>query len=161
MKKWSVLLLASLLFGIASLSSCKKENQINKNLWKGDGTWNIDVSDQKNTSTHYDEDNWTEYIANAGTIKFNEDGTGTYTFSGDSYPITYTNTDKLFTMIFVDPTNGEYDESDKFTFDIDWKKNSLDLNHYRATTYSTYDPVSQGNINVTATRTWKLKLSKK
>lgn len=160
MKKWNVLLLASLLFGIASLSSCKKENQINKNLWKGDGTWNIDVSDFKKTSTFYDDDNYENYGTNTGTIKFNKDGTGVVTHPGYTSSITYSNTDKLLTIIFVD-VDGTFEESDKFDFEIDWKKNTLNLNHYRAETYTTYDPDSQGNVNVTVTNSWKLKLSKK
>jgi len=157
MKKFNVMLLASLLFGIASLSGCKKENQINKNLWKGDGTWNIDVSEFKSTSTHYDEDNYENYGTNTGTIKFNEDGTGIMTHAGSTSPITYTNTDKLLTIIFVD-VDGTFDESDKFDFEIVWKKNSLELEYFKSVTYS--DTPNGVTVNVTSTTLWKLKLSK-
>ena len=50
-------MMALLFIGALTLSSCKKEVQIEKNLWKGDGVWNIDVWDEQATSTFFDDDN--------------------------------------------------------------------------------------------------------
>ncbi|MCO5259822.1 MAG: hypothetical protein M9916_06730 [Crocinitomicaceae bacterium] len=159
MRKVTVLMIGLVIIAVAGLTSCNKEKQINKNLWKGDGIWNIDTRDEQTTSTYFQEDNYTEYKKNAGTIEFKKDGTGTYKDAEYSYPITYTNTDKSLTMSFIDE-DGNVSESEILNFDVEWKKNQLELKSYTVTTYNTGNG-SGGTVNVTYTHRLNLSLSKK
>lgn len=151
-------MMALLFIGALTLSSCKKEVQIEKNLWKGDGVWNIDVWDEQATSTFFDDDNYTEYKNNAGTIQFNKDGTGEYKIQEQTIPMSYENTDKTLTIRFMD--NGQVTEDEKQVFEMDWKKNKMDLKSFTSDTYSTGDGQG-GTVNVTYTHRLNLKLTKK
>lgn len=159
MKNLKFLVFGILFIGLAVLSSCKKENRIEKNLWKGDGTWNIDVYEFKSTSTYFTNDNDESYYQNAGTIQFKKDGTGFFNFQGDIYPTTYSNTDKVLTITLKDESgNTQYD--DVLTYEMEWKKNKMDLTSFYKDTYSTSDG-SGGTVSVTYTERTTMKLSKK
>jgi len=159
MRTVNFLWLGIVFIGVASLSSCKKEDRINKNLWKGDGVWNIDVYDFQSTSTYYQSDNYTDYKINAGTIEFKKDGTGTYKFPDSTIPMVYTNTDKTLTIRFLNE-NGVPDDYEKQEFEIDWKKNQMELKSYTVDTYTTSTGTG-GTVSVTYTQRLDLKLSKK
>lgn len=159
MKNFKFLMIGVLFLGFAGLSSCKKEDRIEKNLWRGDGTWNIDVFELKETSTYFESDNNESYYQNTGTIQFKKDGTGSFNFMGIPSPITYSNTDKVLTIIFKDVSGDtQYDEIQ--TFEMDWKKNKMDLSSFIKETYNTSDGQG-GTVNVTYTNSLKMKLSKK
>lgn len=159
MKNVKFLLISVLFLGLAGLSSCKKEDRIEKNLWKGDGTWNIDVWDEQNTSSYFSEDNYIKYSNNEGSIQFKKDGTGSYIFPGEIYPMVYSNTDKTLTITFKDE-DGNVENDEVQVFDLDWKKNKMELRSYSTETYNTGDG-NGGTVNVITTHRLNLKLSKK
>lgn len=159
MKNLKILMIGVLFIGLAGLSSCKKEDRIEKNLWKGDGIWNIDVYEGKTTSTYFQEDNNEYYYQNAGTIQFKKDGIGSFNHQGNTIKITYTNTDKTLTITFKDEDGDtEYDEIRNF--DLEWEKNEMELSSFYKTTYSNPDG-NGGYVNVTYTNLLKYELSKK
>lgn len=141
-----------------ALVACKKETKIEKNLWKGDGVWNIDIFESKETSTYFQEDNNEYYYQNAGTIQFKKDGTGSFNFQGVVSPMSYSNTDKILTLIFKDE-GGNPQDDEVWTFDMEWKKNKMDLSSFLKDTYTTSDGQG-GTVNVTYTQRQKFKLSK-
>lgn len=148
-----------ILFAVIALTACKKEVKIEKNLWKKDGVWNIDTYDSKTTSTYFEADNNEYYYQNAGTIQFKKDGTGSFNFQGEVTPMTYSNTEKTLTIIFKDESGNPQDD-ETLTFDMEWKKNKIDLSFFRKDTYTTSDGLG-GTVNVTFTESQNLKLSKK
>src|SRR5690554_2132625 len=112
MKKIIVLLL--LVFVVVS---CKKENRIEKNLWKKGGEWNIERWSETATSSFYPEDNYSETQTNFGTLTFNKDGSGALTLKDGSSaytePITYQNTENTLTIFDS--------EGDGRIFDLNWE----------------------------------------
>jgi hypothetical protein len=100
MKKINVLLFV--IATLAVVTSCSKENRINKNLWKKDGVWKIEALHVKQTSTN-SADNYEETVSNYGTMTFYENGSGKYTFTvqGDTETgtFTYTNTESELELI--------------------------------------------------------------
>jgi hypothetical protein len=159
MKNFKLLMIGFLFLGLAGLSSCKKEELIEKNLWKGEGKWNIDSFHIKETSTFFESDNSENHLQNCGTIIFKKDGTGTFTFEGITSKITYTNTDKVLTMVFKDESGqSQYDET--LSFNLTWKKNKMELDSYKKETYSNYDPDTEQYVNVTYTQNMDMNLSK-
>ncbi len=146
------------LFATLALVACKKDAQIEKNLWKNGGSWNIDVFDQKETSTYFASDNAENYIQNAGTIQFNEDGTGVFNFQGVVSPMTYKNSEKTLTITFKD-ISGNPQDDEVWTFNMEWEKNKMNLSSYIKDTYTTHDGAS-GTVVVTYTNSQKMKLSK-
>lgn len=120
MKTTNLLLLSFALVGVGLLSSCKKENRIERNLWKKGGEWNIESFASSQTST-YEPDNFDATISNYGTITFKEDGEGNYTFTADGYTETgifnYSNTEDELTLII---------DNQARVFDIiEWEKNEM------------------------------------
>ncbi|HRP54339.1 MAG TPA: hypothetical protein PLI97_12645 [Fluviicola sp.] len=101
--------------------SCSKEKRIEKNLWKGDGEWEIESYSYNAVST-YPDDNYSETYINCGTLTFNKNNTGIYLFNfyGDTESgiFTYSNTDDTFTWII---------DGEAIVFDMTWKKNKLTL----------------------------------
>lgn len=71
----------------------------------------------------------------------------------------YSNTEKTLTIIFKDESGNPQDD-ETLTFDMEWKKNKIDLSFFRKDTYTTNDGLG-GTVNVTFTESQNLKLSKK
>src|SRR5690554_3673895 len=143
MKKILFIALASLLF-----VACSKENRIEKNLWKKGGEWNIESYQETYTNNEKPEDNYSETIVNAGTFKFDKDGSGTMVFKdgNDAYSesITYTNTETELTIF----------DSDGYgmIFDLDWERNDFTISASETETYQTFDE----NFNfITVTDTYR------
>ncbi len=149
MKKVLFILLVGLVF-----VACKKEDRIQKNLWKQGGEWNIDTWSYRMTSTN-PSDNESNMIANYGTIRFNKDGSGniTYTENNSAYTesFTYTNTENTITIFDVDG-NGTI-------FDLDWKRNEITMVTTYKDSYSSFDE-NFNPITVHTTSTTTLKCSK-
>ncbi|RFC54616.1 hypothetical protein [Brumimicrobium aurantiacum] len=116
--------------------SCKKENRIERNLWKKDGEWNIKSWTETSTSSQYPEDNYSETYVNFGTFKFNKDGSGSMTYndgnSAYAEQITYENTENSLTIFDSD--------GDGTIFDMTWEKNEMTLSLKESETYTSYDP---------------------
>lgn len=135
---------------------CKKENRIEKNLWKNGGEWNIVTWDERATSTYFPEDNYAEIMHNPGYFKFKEDGTGSIVFTEGSSPyiegFKYQNTENTLTI---------FDEDGEGTiFDLDWKKNKMTLSFNEADTYTTGDG-DGGQVTVSFTRKVMISCEKK
>ena len=117
MKKLLTLLAVTLL-----LVACKKDEQIEKNLWKGDGIWNITSYTSSETSTPSSQSDFTYTANNAGSITFKKDGTGIFKYvdGGDVElaSFNYSNTTETLTMII---------DSEARIFNMDWKKNKMTL----------------------------------
>ncbi|HZH87500.1 MAG TPA: hypothetical protein VFD77_09285 [Brumimicrobium sp.] len=130
MKKVLFIVFTALLF-----VGCKKENRIERNLWKSGGEWNIETWQESQTSSHYQQDNYSETYLNAGTMRFNKDGTGSMTFQEGSSAytdaFTYTNTETQLTIFDL--------EGEGVVFELDWKRNDLTLSLNESETYSSYD----------------------
>lgn len=114
------------------ITSCSKENRIEKNLWKKGGDWNINYY-----SYSYGSDNPTSPIFpvethaydNCGSFHFGKDGSGTITFTGDgsteTAAFTYSNTENELTII-VDNVAQVYK--------MDWEKNVMTISYDKPTT---------------------------
>jgi hypothetical protein len=82
-------------------ASCNKQKQIQKNLYKKEGKWNITTY----TITEFENNVQVgkESYGNVGYYVFNKNGTGvlTITFDGDveTHPFAWTNTEKEITML--------------------------------------------------------------
>lgn len=119
MKKLKFLPLIALLLFVSA--SCNKQKQLEKTLFKKNGTWNINTF----TYTGY-EDNvlyYNETFSNAGTFVFAENGTGTATFTidGDTdvNAFTWTNTEDKITIVI---------DGDAIIFDVkDQSKSTMEL----------------------------------
>ena len=121
--------LFALLLIVFTFTASKKEKQIEKNLWKDGGTWNIDHYYFNQTGTDSSQNN-TITLTNAGIITFNEDGTGKMEVGiGQQKEIStfdYSNTENSLTIT-----------TDNFpvAYEMDWKKNKISLNfNFTATT---------------------------
>lgn len=136
---------------------CKKENRIERNLWKKGGEWNIERWSETATSTHYPEDNYSETKNNPGTFKFNKDGSGSLTLKDGSSAyteaITYQNTENTLT-IFDSEGEGK-------VFDLSWEKNDMTLTSNDSETYTTYDPDSEEEVTVYFTHNLVIECKKK
>lgn len=115
----SFILVFSLLF-----TGCKKENKIEKNLWKNGGTWNINTLVVNQVSTNPD-DNYTQTLYEYGTIQFNKDGGGSFTITVDGdvefFNTTYSNTESQLTIV-------NKTENAVITYDIiEWEKNKMTI----------------------------------
>lgn len=113
-------MMALLFIGALMLSSCKKELQIEKNLWKNGGEWNIVQNDETTIRSNGDNDNSTTY--NNGTMIFKKDGTGVLTIvdgsDTETMSFNYTNTqDKLIVT----------HDNESQTYDMEWSKNKMTL----------------------------------
>lgn len=122
MKRFKFLLFGLLVAGTAFVSSCKKENKIEKNLWKKGGEWNIESLVANQTSTN-PADNFNETINNYGTFTFKKDGSGNYTITVDgdveTGTFTYSNTKDQLTFII---------DNQARVFDIlEWEKNNMKI----------------------------------
>ena len=120
--KFRNLLIATItMLSIGFISSCSKEDRIEKNLWNKGGDWNMESVTINQTSTNT-ADNYSETIPNAGSFLFKEDGSGivTYTADGDPeiLPFNYTNTEDKLTLITG---------SEARVFDLDWEKNEINI----------------------------------
>ena len=120
--KFRNLLIATItMLSIGFISSCSKEDRIEKNLWNKGGDWNMESVTINQTSTNT-ADNYSETIPNAGSFLFKEDGSGiaTYTADGDPeiLPFNYTNTEDKLTLIIG---------SEARVFDLDWEKNEINI----------------------------------
>ncbi len=122
MKKINYLLVVLFVAGMASLTSCKKEKKIEKNLWNKGGEWNINSFTANQTST-YAPDNFNETVYNYGTYTFKKDGSGIYTITVDgnfeSGTFTYSNTEDKLTFIINNQAR---------VFDIiEWEKTKIKI----------------------------------
>lgn len=145
MKTLRFLVIAIVIAGTTIISSCKKEDRIEKNLWNKGGEWNIDRLSVTQVSTD-PTDSYNEILGNVGTITFNENGSGLfkYTVYGDTdiEAFTYTNTEDKLTMVFG---------NDVREFSMTWEKDNITLN-------ATDNYTSNGE---SITYTEKLELKKK
>ena len=150
MKLFKFLLIGLLITASTSLTSCKKENRIEKNLWKQGGEWNIETYSASQVST-YTPDNFNVTMFNFGTFTFHKNGSGIYKFTEDGDIDTgvfaYTNTDDKLTIII---------DNEGQVYNMDWKKNSITLT---ITTQSTGNYPSPGQ-QITYSETIVLKKKK-
>lgn len=118
-----------LFLGMTVLVGCKKEVKINKNLWKNCGEWNIEKFQNNYSFGGASE----SYIVNdAGTFKFDKDGTGKLTLNdaGQTYTnlFSYENTDNSLTLTYKE---GQlYTEGTKEKYTLDWEKDKINLYSY-------------------------------
>lgn len=119
-----------LFIGMTTLVGCKKEDKINKNLWKNGGEWNI--SEVKFTTMNSAGQSDSGTIYDYGTFKFEKDGTGTRTINADGQTFThlfsYTNTETELVITLKsgpDVTPGE-----KEKYKMTWKKDNIELYIY-------------------------------
>lgn len=109
------------ILSIVFISSCKKEDRIEKNLWNKGGEWNMESLTVNQTSTN-PIDNYSESYLNAGTFLFKENGSGfvTFTVDGDieTAAFNYSNTEDKLTLII---------DNEARVFDLVWEKNEIDL----------------------------------
>ncbi len=120
MKRKNFLLIVLLVAGTTLFSSCKKEAQIERNLWSNGGQWNIETATYK-----YDDINSTDY--NCGFFTFKKDGSGNVIFTNDDDGgiFTYSNTENNITFII---------DGDLLNFNIlSWEKNNMTI--YYVDTY--------------------------
>ena len=120
--KFRNLLIATItLLSIGLISSCSKEDRIEKNLWNKGGEWNIESLIVNQTSTN-PIDNYSETLINAGTFLFKEDGSGFATFTEDGFTETiafaYSNTEDKLTLI---------SDNEAVNYNLSWKKNEVEL----------------------------------
>lgn len=151
MKKALYILFAALIF-----VACKKENQIEKNLWKQGGEWNIETWDESQTSTYFVDDNYAEIRNDFGTMKFNKDGSGSMTIKDGSTaytePFTYENTENTLTIFDED--------GEGVIHDLDWKRNEFSTRLYESEDYTVTDD-NGDPVTVHFTHTLKIKCKKK
>lgn len=151
MKKALFILFATLVF-----VACKKEDRIEKNLWKQGGEWNIETWDESQTSSYFPEDNSSEVVHDFGTMKFNKDGSGSMTIkygtSAYTEPFTYENTENTLTIFDED--------GEGVVHDLDWKRNEFTTTLNTSGDYTTSD--EYGNpITVYTTHSLKIHCKKK
>jgi hypothetical protein len=137
------LVVITTLFIIGLNASCKKENRIEKNLWKKGGEWSVESYSLTNTSTESECNNsFTESGPNGTILLFREDGSGLQTEDGvDSVAFTYSNTEDNLILIV---------DGEKITYDIVWEKDKIDGS-------STYSFTCSGGSAVTAVEKFTLK----
>lgn len=128
-----------LFIGLSGLTSCKKEDKIEKNLWSKGGDWNID---KYNENYSFDGENYSETRYNFGTLKFEKDGSGKLTFTeeGESFSnlFTYKNTSNNLTLTYKE---GQiYSEGYVDNFTLDWEKDKIELYTYKSDIYG-YDEI--------------------
>ena len=116
MKKALFILFAALIF-----VACKKEDRIEKNLWKQGGEWNIETWEESQTSYDYPQVNSSDIKYNVGTFNFNKDGSGSLIisdgFNAYTEPFTY-KVSKYDLTIFDDDGVGK-------VYKLDWKRNEF------------------------------------
>lgn len=143
MRKINLLLIALLVIVTSALTSCKKENRIEKNLWNNGGKWNIERAVQNDISTN-PADNLNLSALNFGSFTFKKDGTGNYVFTVDENveigTFSYSNTEDRLTWIR---------DNEPLVFDLDWKKDDLQISY-------TENYKSNGEV-ITSTVTFYLK----
>lgn len=151
----------NLIFMVAVLfifTACKKEKRINHNLWKGDGEWNIELMKVQTTSSYYESDNYSNTEVNAGTMKFNKDGSGVMTLKDNSdnttysYSFTYTNTEDQLTITDED--------GEGVIYSLDWSKNEFTITYNSSEVYSTSDGAG-GTVDVHFTEYREMQCKKK
>lgn len=121
MKKVTLLLIV-LLVTTATITSCKKENRIEKNLWNKGGEWNIESLKSVQVSTN-SADNFEETVYDYGTFEFEKDGSGNYEItvngSNDIGTFTYSNSEDELTLII---------DNQARIFEIaEWGKNEMKI----------------------------------
>lgn len=137
MKIMKYLTIGLLFIGITTLVGCKKEEQIQRNLWNKGGVWNIE-NYQNNWS--YGSGSNSYKLHDAGTYEFKKDGTGKLTFieDGETYSnlFKYENTETNLTLTFKE--GPMYSEGEREKYTLDWKKNAVNLYSYTSDQYG-YD----------------------
>ena len=131
MKKIFNLLIATTF--IVALSSCSKENKIEKNLWKKGGDWEItqfySYYGSFNPSVNGGMDPVPYTFNNCGSMHFGKDGNGTITFTidgtTDSYAFKYSNTEKEMTLII---------DGEARVYDLTWSKDVITIEYNSSTT---------------------------
>lgn len=117
----NLLITAITFFCIGLNSGCKKENRIEKNLWKNGGEWNVESATISETSSN-PVNNSTETIYNYGTLIFKKEGTCvlTTTLDGDTdvYLYVYSNTEDKLRLTA---------DNDPIVFDMKWEKDKIEL----------------------------------
>ncbi len=151
MKKILLILFVALVF-----VACKKENRIERNLWKQGGEWNIETWEESQTSSYFPQDNSSVIVHDFGTMKFNKDGSGSMTIKdgNNAYTesFTYENTENTLTIFDED--------GEGVIHDLDWKRNEFTTNLYESEDYIVYDE-NNNPVNVHFTHSLRIKCKKK
>lgn len=135
---------------------CKKEKKIERNLYKQGGEWNIATWEEKSVFDVHSENDYSNVTQNAGTMEFNEDGTGALFLNdgSDAYTgsFTYKNTASTLTI---------YDEDGEGKiFQLDWEKNEFTISSTDTDTYMVYDQ-SGNSTTEKETHTLRINCKKK
>lgn len=144
-----------LLFSLTALLlvACKKEKQIENNLWKGGGKWEIVTVEYKYTSSLGESES--EVMLNMGEMHFNKDGTGKIiAVDGnltETLPFNYNLISE--TKLIVDII-----DLDAIAFDIVWKKNNISMSFVE--TGSDFDYNTGEYYDYKYLNTWTLKKKK-
>jgi hypothetical protein len=111
------------------ISSCSKENRIEKNLWKKGGDWEITQYmswyGSYNPSQNGGINPTQEYYNDCGKFHFSKDGTGTLNLvidgDNETWTFHYTNSDKELTLV--------YDSGASQIYKLDWSKNFVTISY--------------------------------
>ena len=149
MKRTIKLLTMGMLFiGMTALVGCKKDVQIEKNLWNKGGEWTITT-----WSNDYNfgggSQTYKDVYSNAGAYKFNKDGSGTFsvTMDGESYTnsFTYSNTT---TELRITYGNGNFfDNGTTHNYVLDWKKDKIKMTYM-----TTFDGQGWDNYDISLSK---------
>ncbi|MBW7869330.1 MAG: hypothetical protein H3C31_13525 [Brumimicrobium sp.] len=137
-----------LFIGMTALVGCKKEDQIQKNLWNKGGEWSITTwSNDYNFGAG--GQTYKDVYSNCGSYKFNKDGSGIFstTQDGDSYTnnFTYSNTT---TSLIITYGNGNYfDTGTSHSYVLDWNKNKIKMTYM-----TTFDGEGWDNYDISLSK---------
>lgn len=121
---------------VITFSACKKEDRIEKNLWKGDGGWKIEQLFASETSSNNSSSDYNFAAVNAGTFTFKKDGSGQLLLTIDGEAeiafFNYIVSETTLTLIY---------DGEPVLFQMDWKKNGMTITNkevysYDSTTYT-------------------------
>jgi hypothetical protein len=141
-------------------TGCKKEKQIEKNLWKKGGEWEIKSFEESYTSASSPEYNDSYLITNGGTIQFEKDGTGNTNYSSElaiylddllyeeyiNKEFTYHHTEGSIYLIYADHGGVGYN--------LDWEKDKMTMSFTEIQEFEDYD---ENNNPIQITTTYSLK----
>lgn len=134
-------------FAATMLMACSKENTIKKNLYSGDGIWDISKIEETTTATPGEEIKTVR--TDAGFVKFNEDGTGEMVTKVDSNKVT----SSMFTYYNTATEMISISNGDGRIYDLSWAKNRIVLKWVDEGYF--YNP----NINDTVHNVYKVEVT--
>lgn len=134
MKSIKYVAIGLLFIGMTTLMGCKKETQIERNLWSQKKDWKIyewfNAWNNSGVEGYYANE---ERLYDIGVFRFNKNGSGMINmdYHGQKNLTTvfrYTVTQNSLTLTYMDDNLFEKDYQQKF--DMTWKKNSIVLKSY-------------------------------